>query len=366
MGALAVLITAYSLAAATLSAGYITVYRLKITYLAEGTGKIGEEIFSKTFPIAPDIEGWQRTVNYTLYLNGRTIHVFVKRDSQGNRYAYAGHDIAINGKANITLVEYVEVIPPPLRERKIPPESPCAREETYKQMLYLEGFWGHPFNGVSLSDLKQLSESLDGTSKITYIYRVIEWVLSNTEYRLGVNGGVMYPTEFYVEKHGACGDIHSFIVTMLRIKRIPSYVYYALIYRRGASAEMSSRKASFKTVNALPHIFATVRLCGRDFPVDLTYPAARDPLSAIRNAGINTGDNVVVLYRILDANPNDYLLVYAPSNNSRVNVEIEITKNSYFTSNRPPLLAIAALALLAALAVISLLKSTSTVGTYNV
>ncbi|GEM_PF-1491090 len=346
-----------------LGAGYVSVYRIKTTYIAEGKGVIGEEIYSKTFLLAPAIQGWQRPINYSLYINGERAEASVKRDSQGNRYLYPGKPLRFSGRVNITLVEYVEVIPPPQREVRLPPDKCEASTWQQERYLYLGGFWGHPYGETTLDDLRKLAETLGGRG-LQYIYRVTAWVLTNTRYRLGVRGGVSYPTEFYVEKTGACGDIHAFITAMLRIKGIPSYLYYAYIYRENASMKLLGQKASYATRNAMPHIFSMAVLCGKSFPIDLTYPTARDPYSAVREAGVNTGDRVIVLARIIDADPNDYLLVYAPSNTSRVSLTVDVEKIVAYRAGHSAsaLLAILSLLLIAALALLSLLKPSTTVG----
>ena len=353
------------LAAQLLTAGYQSIYRIQITYVAEGRGSIGEDIFSKTFFLAPTIDGWQKLVNYTLTVNGAPLHAKVKRDSQGNMYLYPGTPVPLNGKVNITLVEYVLVTPPPQRVRREPPLEPC-RPTGRPDMLSLEGFWSRRYDGATIKDLRGLASLLGGEG-VEYVYRLIAWVISNTHYKLGVRGGVKTPTEFYVERVGACGDIHSFIVAMLRIKGIPSYLYYAFIYRENAYTRIGGHKASFELRNALPHMFAMARLCGKDFPIDVTYPAAQSPRSAVLDAGVNRGDNVIVFLRIIDADPNDYLLVYAPSNESTVNVYVKVSKyTAYERGEQSIVLPLLASILVVALAAYSLLKSTATVGADDV
>ncbi len=346
-----------------LNANYMSVYRLRITYVAEGQGVVGEEIYSKTFLLAPNIQGWQHLINYTLYINGKNIKAYVKQDSQGNKYVYPGKNSNLNGHINITLIEYVEVIPPPQREPRLPPEDCSSTSLRQDRYLYLGGFWSHPYGRVTIADLKKLSDLLGG-ERLQYVYRVVAWVLTNTKYKLGLRGGISYPTEFYSEKEGACGDIHAFITTMLRIKGIPSYLYYAYIYRENASIKLIGQKARYETRNALPHMFSTALLCGKTFPIDLTYPTARDPYSAVRNAGVNTGDRVIILAKIIDADPNDYLLVYAPSNTSNVEVRVYIDRSVTYKSAQgsATLLSIIALLVIAILALISLLKPSSTIG----
>ena len=319
-----------SLTALSMSESY-EVYRVETTYVASGSGEISEELLSKTFLLAPSIEGWQELINFTLYVDGRREKAYVKEDTQGNSYVALKQGIKFSGRTNLTLVQYVRVFNGYSR-RQYTPSQGLKEGPGDRRYISLKGFWNCSYGGATLADLEKLSEKLGRGESIDYIYRVVDWASKNTKYVLGIKGGgVMCPAEFYVKREGACGDIHVFLAAMLRMRKIPSYVYYSYIYVGGHNLTLAGDDVRVEMLNVLPHMFLMVGDSGKWFPVDLTYHSSMGGGIGdfISGAGANTKSNVIVLYRVVDENPNDYLMVYFPSNNSKIDLRIKVEKVGY-------------------------------------
>lgn len=353
-----------------ISASHGVVYELKTTYIAVGRGVIGEAIFSKTFILAPTIDGWQKLLNYTLLVDGKPFNVSVRVDGQGNRYVSVDGGIKFDGKINLTLVQYISVETGKNRRKYLPPSSYAGQPPSDPKLLSIRGFWNCSYNNIDIKDLENLANLLgeNAHTRIDYIYRVIDWIDKNTEYTLGMRGGIMCPAEFYSIKKGACGDIHAFLTTMLRIRGIPSYLYYSLIYFQGKNITYRGDGASFYAQNALPHIFSMARLDGVEFPIDITFSSKHSdqPAENIASAGVNSRENIIVLYKIVDANPNDYLMVYFPSNDSKVSLHISLTKNARLGKMPEAGNTILVPLSLVLLTLLILFKAPSTERTYNV
>lgn len=352
-------------------ASYEVVYELKTTYIAVGEGVIDETIFSKTFILAPTINGWQRLLNYTLLVNGKTANIIVKTDDQKNKYITLDKNIKFDGKINLTLIQYIKVETGHNRKKYLPPSNDTIQPPQDPRLLSTKGFWNCNYNNIGIKDLKNLATLLSENTytRIDYVYRVIDWVNKNTKYTLGLReGGIVCPAEFYSLKEGACGDIHAFLTTMLRVKDIPSYLYYSLIYYGGKNITYQGSDASFHAYNALPHIFSMAVLDGAEFPIDITFSSSPSgqPIDNIVYAGANSRENIIVLYKVIDANPNDYLMVYFPSNNSKVSLYISLTKTVKLEKRPETGHAILVVLSLVLLALLILFKPPSTERTYNV
>ncbi len=314
------------------------IYVLKVEYVAYGNEMtITDDILSTKLILAPTIDGWQKLLEYKVYIDGeeKTSIFIKKKDSEGNVFLSLKKPILASGSINITFVQRIEVEPAGIFgsriARTLPENCVWGKPNVDEKYLYIgPSFWGYSSEEYSFSNLKELASEIREYSEnpCEYVVNVVEWVMEHTNYSLGLRGGITSPSIFIKTRTGACGDIHSLIVTLLRIERVPAYLYFAYFYRDGEIINITdvNAKVQYLSINALPHAFAMAYINGTWFPIDITLPRRErgETLNAINNAGVNIFDRVIVVYRVVSANPNDFLLISAPSNDSSIYYRVSL------------------------------------------
>ena len=293
-------------------------YEYNVTYVYYGgkgtskTIKIGPEDLKLI--LVPSIEGWQRLVNYTLYVNGKTVSPQIAVDDDENSVLYLEKPLTIspNSTLKITLLQLVYVeSPPPFGNRKrydkLVIDIDGSQEETY-----VGGFWSDDANHTLENLANHLWEKSSGSPE-RYVLEVIKWVSSNIEYTKISTSISARPVDVIKLKRGACGERAALISALLRYKGIPSHLYIALYYNEHIYANVSSR-VIYKHAGLHVFSFVTNGECG--FIIDTTLPITKPnlPQSAITQALVNIGDNVIVISKFIGAKNttlSDYLEIYS-------------------------------------------------------
>jgi hypothetical protein len=319
-------------------------YYLKVEYVARGEGVIGPEVFSRHFLLAPTIEGFQERDYAQVFINGLPTSFAVKKDSEGNDYADPG-SISFSGTINITLVQRVKVVAPPFRGRWTLVEGIAWDKAGGK--TYPGGFWRCNSSSKSFEDLVSLSSQLRRSSSTVdqFIVNTVQWTLERFSYSVREEGGVMCPARFMERMSGSCGDVHAFVAALLKIQGVDTSLVYAYVVSPEARQSITTSTTSFTLEGAYPHIFALANISGILLPIDLTASTGSSPADKVSGASVNMLDNMVILYRVNKGDPNDYLLVYAPSGAQEVRLSIRVTADSWEETGHYAVLA-AGLALL--------------------
>lgn len=301
-------------------------YHIRVEYVARGEGIIGAEIFSRHFLLVPTIDQIQERTRAQMYVNGVPANFSVKRDSEGNEYADPG-PIYFSGAVNITLVQDVRVASPPFRGRWL------LRERiTWSNLegTYPGGFWRCNSSSKSFEDLVALSNQLRKPSDTVdqYIINVVRWTLERYKYSVREEGGVTCPAAFMERMVGSCGDVHAFVAALLKLQGVNTSLVYAYIAFPEARQSIATSTISFTLEGAYPHIFVIASISGVTLPIDLTASAGSTPADKISKASVNELDNIIILYRVSGSDPNDYLLVHAPTGAREVKLTIRVAADA--------------------------------------
>jgi len=313
-------------------------YHIEVEYVVMGEGVVGAEVFSRHFLLAPTVELVQKRVYAQMYVNGVPLGFSIRRDSEGNEYADPG-PIFFSGVANITLVQSVEVAAPPFRSRWVFRRG-IAWEEVRKE-AYPGGFWRCNSSSKSFEDLVALSNELrrPGDTVDQYIENVVQWTLERFSYSVREEGGVTCPTRFVEHMTGSCGDVHAFVAALLKLQGVDTSLIYAYVASPEARQSIASSTTSFTLEGAYPHIFALVNISGILLPIDLTASVGNSPHDKVSRASVNELDNIIILYRVSEGDPNDYLLVYAPPGAREARLSVRVLADSWEEAKRYMMLA---------------------------
>lgn len=299
-------------------------YILVTTYVAKGgAGTVPIDVFSRNLLLAPSIQGYQERLSAELYINSRPVNFTVKVDNEGNEYPYVG-EVAYTGFINVTLVQRVRVYAVHSRSYFGVPAS-SSWPATRAGSLPRNSFWRCNTSAVGLRDLRSISNRLaaNASGPVDFAYKVARWALSEAKYEESY-GGISCPSAFLKEKKGACGDFSAFIAALLKIQGLNAYLVYSLVEDQGAYLNVSTARSSFLIKGAYPHVFTVLEVDGYRVPIDATANVGGDP---IRGAVALNRDGVVILYKVVNSDPNDYLILYAPGNDAQVYYSIVVKRN---------------------------------------
>lgn len=301
------------------------IFIVKTQYIAYGNGALGSNIFSKHMILVPTIKGVQERVEAELYLNGVPVSYSIKVDSEGNEYADPG-PLSFSGSVNLTLVQRVRTLSPPFRTRF---ELPAVVSwEEAREKLPRNSFWRCNTSKAKLEDVEKISWELRARSGNPghYLLNVIQWILDRFKYSERSTGGVRCPAAFLESLTGPCGDVHAFAAALLKIQGLDASLVYAYIVDPSASQELSSQTLKYSLVGAHPHIFSLVNFSGKIVPVDLTASAGRSAVDKVSHSSLNMLDNIIVLYKVRELDPNDYLLVYSVEGATQVWLRVDVSE----------------------------------------
>ena len=292
------------------------------------------------FYLALDIDGWQNLINFTFYINGsQSNKVKIMVDGSGNKRLVFSSSLKIRPKEKIVLklIQNVRVnsVTPLFSTRKkicMPKTSVSLGnlsfdEKVFKRYLSTRGFWRID------SDIAKISDKI-ATSSTTvreYILAILRWIIVNIQYNISKRGGIAPPRLVIKSKKGACGEFSSLVVVLARAKRIPAYLYLSYYYDPNLNVSIKSGDFSYAMVHAFQHVFAMVCLSENvSLPVDLTLPKRNlgEEIDAIDNAGINIMDNIIIVNRIIDQDPNDFLMISSPTKNVSISYKVTIMQKS--------------------------------------
>jgi transglutaminase-like putative cysteine protease len=297
-------------------------YIIKTSYIVNGgSGQLPLEVFSHNLHLVPSLPGFQERVSAKLYVNSREVNFSIGIDEEGNEYPFVSLSYA--GRLNITLVQRVVVYPASARGFFKTADNlpwPLRPEDE----LPRNGFWRCNGTKINLPYLENVSKtlSMQSASPIEYAEKIVSWLKNRGVKYENSFGGVVCPSRFLEQASGACGDYASFIAALFKIKGVKSYVFYALVYDAKALVTSNSTNYSFVTRGAYPHMFTVIDIDGKRVPIDATANTG-DP---IKGASVVALDNVVILYKVMNRDPNDYLILYAPNNDAKVSLIVEITQ----------------------------------------
>ena len=319
-----------------------TIYVLKTTYLLENTDNKTvtisfDENNIKEFLI-PDIEGWQALRNYTVYFNGVDITKKCSLKSyKGNKIiVIPSYTLKPKEKVNITTVQMIEVY---WAESGLT-ISRCSRSSALLEnvrsisinssaLTYLGGFWTKHDNLTTWSKIIELKESIDADSDslAEYVFKVSKWVAENIAYNPG-NFVINYPAKILSDRKGVCGDKSALIVTLLRLKGIPSLIYFSIVYEENLFSKESSKYLNIEYRNFALHAFAVVCADETYVPIDTTVYADVGKCPYIDGAGVNISDKIIVFAQASDSDPNEVLTFSLPSTELKANIYKTIEKKN--------------------------------------
>ncbi|RLI99208.1 MAG: hypothetical protein DRP08_07445, partial [Candidatus Aenigmatarchaeota archaeon] len=125
-----------------------------------------------------------------------------------------------------------------------------------------------------------------------------------------------------------------------RLANISSFVYLAYYYKPNMNILQNSSSINLKYINILPHAFSMVYTEYGWVPLDTTIPMRKsgEGLHAVVDASVNTDSNMIIYAKVVNNDPNDYLLIYSPIESVQLNLmidahEISMSDNLNFTSN---------------------------------
>ncbi|MEM0093254.1 MAG: transglutaminase family protein [Thermofilum sp.] len=318
---------------------------IRIQYIAYGSGVVDSSVYSKHMILVPTLEGVQERVTAELYVNGVPASYSVMVDPEGNEYADPG-PLSFSGSLNLTLVQKVRTLSPPFRAKFELPAGVSWEEA--RGRLPRNSFWRCNSSRVKFEEVERISWELRSRAETPahYLLSVIQWILERFKYSESTVGGVRCPSSFLENLTGPCGDVHAFAAALLKIQGLDAALVYAYIVDPSASQELSSQGLRYSLVGAHPHIFSVVNFSSRIVPVDLTASAGESARDKISGSSLNVLDNIIVLYRIRESNPNDYLIVYGVEGATQVWLRIDVSELQDSSLTRAVLLASGALALL--------------------
>ena len=298
-------------------------YVIKSQYIAYGSGVLTSEVLSHHMLLAPTIPHLQERLRAELFVNRLPASFEVKLDAEGNEYADPG-PLSYSGFVNVTLIQEVRVWSPPFRARLA--QIPEARWEEQRGKLPRNSFWRCNATKAKFSDVERLSWELRASSNTPrqYLLNVIRWAAQRVQYSENVKGGVKCPALFLESLSGACGDIHAFIAALLMVQGIDASLVYALVAEPSAAQELTSQSIAYSLRGATPHIFLVANLSGQPVPVDLTASLGDRPEDKVLGASVSVLDSVIILYRVRDSDPNDYLLVYSLPGAEKVEIRYQV------------------------------------------
>jgi hypothetical protein len=300
-------------------------YLVRSSYVASGgSGTIPLETLSRNLLLAPSLPGYQERLTAELYVNSQRVDFTVGVNEDGNEFPSV--TLNYSHAINITLIQRVAVYRASFRSffnTMVNPPWPLHSADK----LPGNSFWRCNGTGVKLTSIERISDELASEAKnpVDYAYRIVEWLNAhNIRYEQSFGGGVMCPSIFLETGRGACGEYASFIAALFKFRGIKSYVYYALIQDSRALITLNSSRSTFIIRGAYPHMFTVVEIENSRVPIDATANAG-DP---VRGAAAVSLDNVIIVYRVSNSDPNDYLLLYAPNNEAKVSLSVEVSREN--------------------------------------
>lgn len=279
--------------------------------------------------LVPTIGGWQELLSYAVFKDGQNItgDFVVLRDIDDNLLLSPQTEEVIEippgGSINITLVQHVKVYRGGFfshrTRRKLPPESPplgAAPPDAFGRYLLLNGFWNYTHGAYNSKLIEEVSEVLssNASTQRDYLLAAARWILSNVRYKLPFQGGIIPPSMTLVRKEGACGEFSTLLISLLRVRNIPSFMYLAVYYDPSLHLNITADGVEYHADNAVQHAFVMALIGDEWVPVDLTLPrrSPEEAAKCVDEAGINISDKIIVTIRVVNKNPNEYLLIGTP------------------------------------------------------
>lgn len=332
-------------------------YSLTISFLLENVGDstitynigcLGPKVY-----LIPTIEGWQELADIIVLVNGHREEYVISTDGDGNTLVKLRNNMLIRRgeSVNITVIQEIWVYWSLMglgfiRKRAVLPQSlSFSISEVPSNMskyAYLNEKWSWWLKGENKEFFEEkLHEILSraNTKDLAEVIRRISlWVNTYVEDEQ-TSDNVKTPIETLHKMKGTCMDQAFLISAALRYYRIPAVIAYSIVYREGTyKINLSNYEEEY--VNVYPHAFV---MCWAPtvgwFPIDTAYNA-QDPIGG---AAINVFDNVIILAKMVESNPVEFLSYPLPSDNVNLKVKIMLVK----TSNPLITLALICLALIA-------------------
>ena len=286
------------------------------------------------FILAPTIKGWQSLRAYYVYLNCKLINSIFKitYDKDGNKYLVNTKPIIIKPGETITLklVQIIDVNWAPFKlnlfRKKATPLTGVNLNEDLSKYSFISptGLWNYKNNTSKWLALKIFTSNIEKSSrnKLEEVLKCVNWMRNNVKPSLP-RAGVQSPTVTFQTRIGTCADQATLIVAMLRLMKIPSFVYLAFIYDPHA-VEKSPPQSIMKVAiyNIHRHVFAMASLDNKQwFPIDMTIHTYDMP---IENAFVNTSDRIIIWAQAVISDVNKFLIIKSPAMNIRMSVTMRL------------------------------------------
>ena len=315
-------------------------YEYKVCIVLTNVGMVNTKVdVEELYPLlilVPSIPGWQSLRSYTIYVNGRVAnHIFkVKRDIDGNLYLTSDYEFTVRPKKslNITLVQIVDVHWAPFGTTLFRKTATLSQGIVLNNLLDLKyyimpsGLWDFNSNSKvydwsSIKDFVSRIMRMKKTPKERLTY-FVSWMKQNIAY-VPPTKGVRHPTITFRFKRGACGDQTALIVSILRMMKIYSFAYIALVYDESVVGKpIISGPFQINYIRVKRHAFAMASLDGVHwFPIDTTYNSLNTP---IEYSAINIRDNVIVLAQVVVSDMNKFLVIKLPEGDFSMKVTMEL------------------------------------------